>query len=89
MDEEEEGKLIKFRYLELDSAVAMWPVSDGMKDKALARLNITRREGESPFQAWILAMCRENDLPEKIPATEIGDAMMSHSDVMRFVWWLA
>lgn len=87
MDEEE--KVIKFRYLDIDAEMAVWPVSHEVKDRALARLGIQRQPDETPLRAWVLAMCRENGLPEKVPAYEIGDAAMEHLDVRRFMWWLA
>lgn len=94
--DEDDSRVIKLRYLDLSGD---WVVQDAIqdavwqldptakKDGALARLGIERQEGQSHLQAWLLAMCRENGLPEKLPCYEIGDVLTG--DVQAFVWWLA
>lgn len=57
------------------------------KVDALARLRIKVEDGQSPLDAWILAMCQKNGLPQKLPATRIGDAAMELCK--EWVWWLA
>lgn len=59
------------------------------KDDALQRLGIERPPGRTHLQAWILAMCRENGLPERLPADEIGAAVAQDRVASAFVWWLA
>ncbi len=85
----DEDRVIKLRYLDIAPETSVYPVDEGLKDKALARLGIERLPGQTPFQAWIFAMCRENGLPEKLPATEVGDAVIQHEDIKQFAWWLA
>lgn len=64
--------------------------TQGTKDKALARLGITRTERERPLTAWLRAMAQENGLPVAVPAVpELRRAVESTAGAMRFVFWLA
>jgi len=61
-----------------------------VKLRALDRLGITSREGEPPLQAWIRAMCAENDLPYTQPAPrQLADAILDSRAAARFVFFLA
>lgn len=74
---------IKLRYLEMEYAFA----TRGDKLRALHRLRISTAAGQSPLEAWTLAMCRENSLPEHLPSTAIGHAAMECCP--KWIWWLA
>ncbi len=77
---------VKLRWLEIENP---WYPLPAREDKivALARLGITVRPDQSPLAAWALAMCRENDLPEELPAIHVGDA--AQEACSRWLWWLA
>lgn len=57
------------------------------KVNALAALGIECGEDEKPLTAWVKAMCRKNNMPEVLPATEIGSAALELCP--RWVFWLA
>lgn len=61
------------------------------KIAALNQLGITVTEGQKPLHAWILAMCRDNGLPEALPAKEIGNAIYEslNPGPKQFMFWLA
>jgi len=42
------------------------------------------------MRAWLLAMCRENNLLATIPVPqELADAILQDREAYRFLWWLA
>lgn len=74
----------------LAEALGGQDVTQGAKDKALARLGITRAERERPLTAWLRVMAEENGLPVAVPAVpELRRAVEESAGVMRFVFWLA
>jgi len=86
---------LTLRFLDVAAAYADLPdwallcANGAQKDDALQRLGIERPPGRTHLQAWILAMCRENGLPERLPAIEIGEAAAQDRAISAFVWWLA
>lgn len=87
--DEKDDRVFKIRFLDIDPTWMAWPATLAMKDRALEILKIQRGPDQPPIDAWTLAMCRENKLPEKLPAYEIGDAIMEDGELRRFIWWLA
>lgn len=63
--------------------------SRALKLRALARLGITPREGESPLDAWCRAMAEENDLPVQKPAHSAISQAVLFSSAQKFVFFLA
>lgn len=64
--------------------------AQAIKDKALARLNIARAEGEKPLTAWLRSMAEENGLSVAVPAVPaLRRAVEESAGAMRFVFWLA
>ena len=90
---------VTLRWIDVDRTVADMLLAEalggqeatqGAKDKALARLGITRAEGERPLAAWLRTMAEENGLPVAVPAVpELRRALESTAGAMRFVFWLA
>lgn len=78
---------INLRYLEIEDPYQFPPATREDKARALARLGIAVQSDQSPIDAWTLAMCRENGLPEQRPAITIGEAAQELCP--RWVWWLA
>lgn len=74
---------IRLRWLDLD----FFPASRDEKIYALKKLEISVEAGQSPLDAWVIAMCRENALPERLPSANIGHAAMGCCP--RWIWWLA
>lgn len=87
MDEDGE---IKVRFIDIAEDHPLWPpATTEQKDRVLERLGIKREPDQPPLSAWVLAMCRENGLPEQVPAYEIGAAIADDKELARFIWWLA
>lgn len=88
-----EKKRIVIRYLDLEADVVIQscllinPIE--AKRAALERLGIEVPEGILPASAWLLAMCRENGLEEKLPAVEIGEQIMGSPQALRFMFFLS
>lgn len=91
---------MKLRYIALpDDAVEENIIAEALSDKAkiteakwraLEKLGIKRDGEDSPMRAWLLAMCRENNLPATIPVPqELADAILQDREAYRFLWWLA
>lgn len=83
---------LTLRYLDVIQdlpARAIYHADDAIKDKALQRLGIERQPGVNHLVAWTLAMCRENGLPERLPADVIGAAVAQDRTALAFIWWLA
>lgn len=86
---------LTLRFLDVAAVYADFPAwvllcaDDAHKDDALQRLGVAHPPGHTHLQAWILAMCRENGLPEHLPAIEIGAAVAQDRAISSFVWWLA
>lgn len=78
---------IALRYLDIQNPLPIPLPTREDKIRALARLNITVPEGMAPLSAWVLAMCRENGLPETLPAIPIGD--VANELCPNWIWWLA
>lgn len=78
---------IALRYLDIQEAVTFPPATRDQKIRALTRLGITVQPDQPPIDAWTLAMCRENGLPETLPAHDIGDAAQELCP--KWLWWLA
>lgn len=86
---------VKLRFFDVNAAdsllhAAFSPEDNKrIKDKVLANLGITRRDGESYLDAWLRAMAEENGLPVGRPAHRaLVDAIM-FSSAQKFVWFLA
>jgi len=90
---------VTLRWIDVDRAIGDMLLAEalggqdatqGAKDKALARLGITRAEGERPLTAWLRAMAQENGLPVAVPSVpELRRAVENTPGAMRFVFWLA
>ncbi|MFW9770327.1 MAG: hypothetical protein ACFFEM_16030 [Candidatus Thorarchaeota archaeon] len=84
---------IRIRYLDISADIAAKSLlvnGDSHKQRALERLGITPRDGETPFNAWLRAMCEENNLPNSRPVPrEIADAIVQNPSASRFMWLLA
>lgn len=78
---------IALRYLDIEDPYQFPPAARADKTRALARLGITVQPDQTPMDAWIFAMCRENGLPEQRPAITIGEA--AQELCLKWVWWLA
>lgn len=79
--------IIKLRWLDLQYSATVTTRMD--KIAALARLNIAVSENQSPLNAWLLAMCRENELSEELPNRTISEVILDDSDCTSWMWWLA
>lgn len=84
-----EDKTIKVRYIDLSDIppIDRLMLTPADKDKLLAALGITRAEEQTHLGAWVLAMCKENGLPETLPSYPIADAITG--DISTFVWAIA
>ena len=69
-------------------AEAFGDLSD-CKRKALKRLNIDCPEGVKPLDAYLTALCAENNLPNTRPVPSALADMILCSGASRFVWFLA
>lgn len=62
--------------------------STDMRDRALARLDITRQDGEGHLAAWCRVMAEENNLPHETPAhPRLASAIAENCS--RWLWFLA
>lgn len=60
-----------------------------VKVRALERLGIQARDGETPLEAWLRAMCEENGLEYTRPCPRVlADAILD-SGAARFAWFLS
>jgi hypothetical protein len=91
----ETDSAVKLRFFDIDSGNSLLfdvfnpSESRALKLRALARLGITPREGETPLNAWCRVMAEENGLPVQIPAHKaIADAVL-FSSAQKFVFFLA
>ena len=90
---------VPLRWIDVDRAVGDMLLAEALggqdatfhaQDRALARLGITRAEGERPLAAWLRARAEGNGLPVTFPAVPArGRAIESTPGVMQFVFWLA
>ena len=61
-----------------------------LKRRALERMGIQVRDGESPSDAWLRAMCEENGLEFRLPVPEeLRRAIFETPGALRFFFWLA
>lgn len=96
METETTETAIKLRWIDVDSQTAIQALllgdcsSENIRERVLANLGITRKEGQSFLAAWTLAMARENGLPETMPAVPaLARVVAENPDVMRFAFFLA
>ena len=78
---------IALRFLDIQNPLPIPLPTREDKLRALARLDISVPAGMAPLSAWVLAMCRENGLPETLPSIPIGD--VANELCPKWVWWLA
>lgn len=79
--------LIKLRWLNLQYSATVITRKD--KIKALRRLGIEVANNQSPLNTWLIAMCRENGLPEQLPNYVISEKILEDSECTSWLWWLA
>jgi hypothetical protein len=84
---------ITLRYLATTEQLALESLlinDDQLKERILARLNITRRDNESASDAWARTMHEENNLPFSKPFhRSIVDAIQDNREAFRFFFVLA
>jgi hypothetical protein len=94
----EEEKTIRLRWLDTDSKLACETLlCDALnptfmqrwKRRALERLGIQMRDGESASDAWLRTMCEENGLEFKKPVDrQLADAILENASCHRFYFAL-
>lgn len=86
MDTDEIEIALRYLDMEQETLINVFATRED-KIRALARLGIAVTPDQSPLIAWMLAMCRENNLPETIPNTTIGE--VANQLCPKWIWWLA
>ena len=78
---------INLRFIDIQEPHKYPVATRDQKTEVLRRMDIFVQPDQTPLQAWLLAMCRENALPEILPATTIGE--VAADLCLDWLYWLA